>query len=81
MQDRGSHMAEAFNRGAVRKDRTVNATWVSGGLRRGSVGSNDGRDSFLESVLDVVWDVYRDAGFWDGGCPFGLPGSEKKESI
>jgi hypothetical protein len=53
MEGRASHVAEAFNRGAVHKTRAVNVAWVSGGLRRGSVGSDDGGDLFPEVVPDV----------------------------
>jgi len=81
MEGRGSHVAEAFNRGAVHKSRDVNATWVSRGLRRGCVGFDDGGDLFPEVIPDVCWDVCRDAGFWVRGCPFSLPASEKKETI
>jgi len=63
MKGRGSHVAEAFSRGAVHKGRTVNATWVSWGIRRGNVGYKSGGDLFHKVVPDVDWDVCRDAGF------------------
>ena len=81
MQGRGSHVAEAFDRGTIHKDHTVNATRVSGGLRWGSVEFDDGGDLFHESVPDVGRYVSRDAGIWDWGCSFGLSASGEKESI